>query len=105
MQPREPNSLVCPFCEGSVNRVTETRRPTRLAERIGQVLAAELVFWFFVASAVAISFWSFLAGVLLLILIVSVWFRWEPRRAAYRCNACQTVLTYAEVKHAHKPAV
>jgi hypothetical protein len=96
--------MICPFCHGRVTRVVKARPPVGWRARIGQALLADIFFWCVAVVLVAVSFWSFLAGVLLFALVAMVWFRWEPHRAAYRCEACQSVLTYQEVKRVHTDA-
>ena len=82
-------------------------RARSVLNRIADALASEVLFWFLAAAFAGIFLWSFAAGaalVGLVILVGGAWYKWEPNRAAYRCNACQTVLTYQEVIPPHERA-
>jgi hypothetical protein len=103
------NRLLCPLCGAAVTRVRAVEsQPRSVMARIGDALISEILFW---PSALVIAgafLWSFLAGVALIALGIAacaVWYKWEPWRAAYRCEACQSVLTYQEVIAPHERAV
>jgi hypothetical protein len=100
--------LLCPSCGGEVRPVRERRSlPQSVLTHLGNGLIADLVFWVFAIAIFAFFVWSFAAGATLVLLAgiaLGFWFRKNPSRIAYRCEACNTVVTYQEVIALHEPA-
>lgn len=109
MNVRSSNRLLCPFCGAAVTRVRAGEsRPRSVMARIGDALISEILFWPIALVIAVVFLWSFLAAAVLIalgIVAFAVWYKWEPRRAAYRCEVCQSVLTYKEVIAPHEHAV
>jgi hypothetical protein len=95
----------CPFCGGRVQRVVQSERPGTWRARVGQALVADVLFWFAAALFLSLAFWNLAVAVLGFVLAAVAMFKWHPHRFAYRCTACQTVLTYREVKRGPRNAL
>ena len=93
-------SMSCPFCGGRVQRVVQSERPSTWRARVAAALIADFVFWLVAISLLVLAFWSPAATILGFVFVSVAIFIWHPRRFAYRCDACQTVLSYREVKRA-----
>jgi hypothetical protein len=108
MSARSAQSLLCPFCGGRVRPVeNRASSPPSITGQIGQALLADVAFWFFALVFVAFFLWSFVAGAVLTLLAciaLGLWYRLQPKRIAYRCEACSTVVTYQEIISPHEPA-
>lgn len=105
MKPWDHPPLACPFCQGRANRIAREERRAQAGVRgkVGQLLALEFAFWPVVVALFALSLWSLVAGAVALLGAAGFYICWERRRATFRCEACQTVLTYREVMRAKEP--
>lgn len=91
--------LLCPFCQGRVQRVEENPQHEFNA---GAFLLADFLFWSTFGIALVLGLWNWIAGFAVLVLVVVPgWMRRDRRSSAYRCESCQSVLSYAEIFHPH----
>lgn len=96
---------LCPFCQGRTSRIVADEASPKLSERLAKWFLFELVLFPAMLLIFTVAWWNLFAGVAVIALIGAVWFRWHATRAIYRCEGCQSVLSYAEVKRAQSTSV
>jgi hypothetical protein len=88
-----------------VERIAEPAKQQPWMENIPVILVGDLFFWCAAIVVVALSFWSLLAACVLFAGAAVVWFERGRRNATYRCDGCNAVLTFEEVKRGKSRAV
>ena len=92
---------LCPFCKARVKLVEQQASSDKFS--VGGYLLSELGFWAIFLIVLAVGFWRWLVGAVLFVIALIVWRRWDQRRRVFRCEGCQTILTYREaISHRHQ---